>query len=236
MAMLVGAGSASAHITAYPTLGGGGSEALVRFSISHGCDDAGTTKLEMQFPKEILSVRPVSDERWTGSGGSAYETAAGHSHGDDHGDEHSGEDKEASDSESASADGTVVTWTAKPAVASEDLGVVEAWVVLPQEADGEIWMPTVQTCEDGETNDWTTKETGAETPAPFIDPAALVTHDEAMHDDEAAAGDGDSGDDADGAAEETDPVSVIALVVAAFAVMLALIGILRSRTVRRTKD
>jgi uncharacterized protein YcnI len=249
-ALFTAVGSASAHIQAFPTTNGSGTEALVSFTIPHGCDDKDTTKIEVNFPKEFVSVRGVNTMGWTATGGSGG-SMAGMSHGDSGDDAmssddgHDGNDDAMSDdmdhedprsdgdakSDGATAadsgDGMVmsedgshtVTWTADKPLPHADLGVVQAYIVVPT-SDEQLWMPVVQTCVGGGTMDWTTREEGADTPAPSLEFAAASSKEMVDHDT-------DDSDDADDDSMETGVI--VAIVLGALGTLLGLVAVVRGR-------
>lgn len=240
---LLAAGTASAHIQAFPVANGEGNQALVTFAIPHGCEDAATTKLEVNFPKEVLSVTPVSDSTWTGSGGTAHGHSAAkgdgedhaHAEGEDHshaeGEEHSESEDGTTTADSGDADTMAMeddgshtaTWTAATPVPSDELSTPQAVVVLPTDMAGEtLWLPTIQTCEGGATEEWTTKEAGADSPAPNLVLASEKT---------VVAADGDDADDAAGTSDDdsTETAVIAALVLGGLGTLLGLIAVLRGR-------
>ncbi len=218
VATFAATGTAFAHVEAFVTTTSEGDEALVQFSIPHGCDDKGTTKLEINFPSEVLSVRPVVSAGWTGTGGTAAESME-HDHADEDGTtaaDHSDMDMGASSSMEDDGSHTV-TWTADSPLSHDQLGTVTAYMVVPQGVD-ELWMPAIQTCEGGTTNEWTAKDEGAEMPAPHIDFAATSSassDDSGASDDDAATAKADDSDDS-----STNMIAIVALVLGALGTLL----------------
>lgn len=161
----VSCASALGHVTAYPTSTDAGSSPLVRFTIPHGCDEKPTTKIEIQFPETVSAVRPVQSAMWSVSGGTTAAAAmAGHDSASTGG--HATAEKH-DEAEASDADDHLLTWTAKKPLAASELGTIEAWLVLPLEADT-LWLPAVQTCEGGETIKWIAKDHDGEYPSPNI--------------------------------------------------------------------
>lgn len=59
------AGQASAHITANPNTAPSGRYFEIALRVSHGCDGAATTRLEVQIPPGIITARPQDKPGWT---------------------------------------------------------------------------------------------------------------------------------------------------------------------------
>jgi uncharacterized protein YcnI len=234
---VLAAGTASAHIQAFPVTNGEGNQALVTFAIPHGCEDAATTKLEVNFPKEVLSVTAVSDSTWAGSGGTAHGHSAAKEGDEDHsalaeGEEHSDSEDGTTTADSGDADTMAMeddgshtaTWTAATPVPSDELSTPQAVVVLPTDMAGEtLWLPTIQTCEGGATEEWTTKEAGADSPAPNL----VLASEKTVVADEASDDAADSSDD-----ESTETAVIAALVLGGLGTLLGLIAVLRGRGTR----
>ncbi len=167
--LLALAGPAAAHVTPSETSAPAGSYLKFDLRVPHGCEDAGTTKLEVQIPEGITSVTPQVVTGWTiertieqlpeplddGNGGQITERTS------------------------------VITWTGGP-LAHDQLEEFGLSVKLPDEPDTTLTFPTIQTCEDGSSTAWieATPPGGEEPEHPA--PAIALT---------AAAGD-EHGDDA----------------------------------------
>ncbi len=62
--VLVGAGSASAHVTVTPDTTAAGAYALLTFGVPHGCDGSPTTRVSIQVPEQITTVTPTVNPGW----------------------------------------------------------------------------------------------------------------------------------------------------------------------------
>ncbi|MDD0859992.1 DUF1775 domain-containing protein [Arthrobacter alpinus] len=58
--MLVGLGSASAHVSATPSETAAGAYTLVTFAVGHGCDGSSTTSMTFTLPDELNEATPRS--------------------------------------------------------------------------------------------------------------------------------------------------------------------------------
>lgn len=135
--MLLGLGSASAHVSATPNETAAGSYSLVTFATSHGCDGSPTTALTITLPPELMDATPTVNPNWTAS-----------------------KNKEKLEVPATLPNGSKVsertksiTYTAKTPLAD---GLREAFVLSLQLPDAEgttLRFPTLQSCEAGQT-DW----------------------------------------------------------------------------------
>jgi uncharacterized protein YcnI len=55
---------ASAHVIVTPSTTAAGANAVLEFSVGHGCEDSPTTKITIQMPTEITSVTPTRSALW----------------------------------------------------------------------------------------------------------------------------------------------------------------------------
>lgn len=64
LAVLAGAGIASAHVEPDPAAVEAGTTATVGFSPEHGCDGSPTTGIDIQIPSGITDAQPVAKDGW----------------------------------------------------------------------------------------------------------------------------------------------------------------------------
>jgi uncharacterized protein YcnI len=153
--VLVLAAPAGAHVS--PSEPDAPAGAFLKFDlrVGHGCGEGDTTKLEVQIPDGIYSATAQVIPGWT-----ITETQEDLPEPVDDG--HGGEYTERD---------AVVTWEGGPL----DHGQLEEFglsVKLPDTPGETIYFPTIQTCDNGETNDWIEipeeGEDEPERPAPAI--------------------------------------------------------------------
>jgi uncharacterized protein YcnI len=65
LALVVGAGMASAHIAPDPIAVQAGTPATVSFLVEHGCAGSDTTALDIKIPDSITEAKPVAKAGWT---------------------------------------------------------------------------------------------------------------------------------------------------------------------------
>ncbi len=197
--LLALAAPASAHISPSISEAPAGSYAKFDLRVPHGCEEAGTTKLEVQIPDGINSVTPQVVTGWT-----IERTIVPVDPPIDDG--HGGQITERT---------SVVTWSGGP-LAHDQLEEFGLSVKLPDTPDTTIAFPVVQTCEDGSSTPWIqVPEEGAEEPehpAPTIHLTAATDEHGAADDDEAAAPAASEDDDDDSAAT---PLAVTGIVLGA---------------------
>ncbi|HEX7094977.1 MAG TPA: YcnI family protein [Acidimicrobiales bacterium] len=222
--LLATATTASAHVNADPAEAPAGGTTVIEFSTSHGCDGSPTTKLAIQIPEGVTSVRPTVVADWSieisteqldqpiddGHGGQITERVA------------------------------TVTYTATGEPLADGLRqVFPVSMKLPDTPGEKLVFPVVQTCVDGE-NAWiSVPEDGAEEPENPAPVVALVqgTGDDghgstdgaaATEDGEEAApatnGSDDDGDDSDGTA-----LATAALVVGGLGLAVGGLSLARTR-------
>lgn len=183
--MLMGLGSASAHVSATPTETAAGAYTLVTFAVGHGCEGSSTTSLTITLPKELNEATPTVNPNWTIS------TAT-----------------QKLDPPLTVANGSKIsertesiTYTAKTPLADHERDTFTLSLQLPDAAGTTLNFPTLQTCETGQT-DW------KEIPAAGADhdsvdaPAPSITITEAVAGD-THGGHGASADSSD----EAEPAS-----------------------------
>lgn len=164
--MMLGLGSASAHVSATPTETAAGAYSLVTFSVGHGCEGSPTTAITITLPDELNDATPTVNPNWT------ITTA-----------------KQKLDTPRTLANGSKIsertesiTYTAKTPLVDHQRDTFTLSVQLPETAGTTLHFPTLQTCETGQT-DW--KEIPAagadhdsvKAPAPELTVTAAVAED-----------------------------------------------------------
>lgn len=224
------AGPAAAHISITEPEQEPGAYTVLGFSVPHGCDDAPTTKIEIQIPEPILDVTPTRNPFYEVS----VET------------EELAEPVEGSHGESVTTRDAVVVYTADVPLPSDQRDVLELSLQIPEEAAGTtLYFPVIQTCGDVESAWIEIPDEGQdphdlELPAPSVVVAAASSggghgdgsgqvSDEPVSDEEGAgevaAPDSVTADSDDG----TDAVAVIALVVGAAGLLVGAGAFLTAR-------
>lgn len=186
--MLLGLGSASAHVSATPTSTAAGASSLVTFAVGHGCDGSPTTSVTISLPNELNDATPTVNPNWTISKSmQKLDTPRTLDNG-------------SKISERTSS----ITYTAKTPLADHERDTFTLSVQLPDAAGTTLHFPTLQKCETGQT-DWKdipaagADHDSVEAPAPAVTITAAVASDEhGGHDDAEAT------DSADSAAHDTD--------------------------------
>jgi uncharacterized protein YcnI len=201
VAVLAIASPAGAHVSVSPADQAAGEYTVLTFGVGHGCEEAGTTKVEIQIPEPIVNVTPTVNLDW---------------------DVAVTEEPLATPIESEDGDITVrdavVTYTKKGEALPHDLrDSFELSLQIPEGTEGDtLNFPTVQTCTEGE-NAWVEiPEAGEdahslESPAPFVTVAAATTHGDEPADDEETAAATSTDDDS----SSSDTLAIIALIVGA---------------------
>lgn len=231
-ATLLWAGTASAHVTPQDPTGPAGGFFTTAFKVGHGCDGQPTTKVEIKMPDGVTSVAPQPIAGWTLS----TTTRELDPPLDDHGVQIT----ETTDT---------VVWEGG-SLAPDQLQMFWISMKLPDGAPGtKVYFPIIQTCGSTST-DWIAIPKDGEPEPEF--PAASVTLVAAAdgHGDDAVSSDGGhasaepgsediaSDDGSTGAAESagaadssdgsgSNTLSVVALVIALAALVLALAGTMR---------
>jgi periplasmic copper chaperone A len=187
------AGPAGAHVTPSETEAAAGSYVKFDLRVGHGCDDGDTTKVEVQVPEGIYTATPQVVPGWTVS---KTTEALDQPVDDGHGGRYTERD-------------ATVIWEGGP-LAHDQLEEFGLSVKVPDTPGETIWFPTIQTCDNGQSNDWiqipVAGEEEPESPAPGIALTA-ATGDGHGNDAEAeavgvpvASGDDDDDDGVDGLA------------------------------------
>ncbi|MEV7603846.1 YcnI family protein [Paenarthrobacter sp. NPDC089322] len=135
--MMAGMAGASAHVSADPNKTAANSYALVTFGIPHGCDTSGTTKVTINLPEELNDAQPTVNPNWTVE--KATETLA--------------EPKKLDDGTTITKRTSQIVYTAKTPLDAHLRDALVLSVKLPDAAGKTIYFPTLQTCEQGQT-DW----------------------------------------------------------------------------------
>jgi uncharacterized protein YcnI len=193
-AILLPVSAASAHVGIDITEAEADGFAFATFRVPHGCDGSPTTKVKIQIPDGVVSVKPEAVAGWK------LEILNGPiTPYDSHGTMISEGVKE-------------VTWTGGP-LADAHVAQFGMSLKMPNKAGETIYFKTIQTCEQGETAWIEIPAEGAEEPehpAPSL--KLIAAEDETVADETA-------GDEADLAAQpgavenddDTDPLTFVAL-------------------------
>ncbi len=193
-AILLPVSAASAHVGIDITEAEADGFAFATFRVPHGCDGSPTTKVKIQIPDGVVSVKPEAVAGWK------LEILNGPiTPYDSHGTMISEGVKE-------------VTWTGGP-LADAHVAQFGMSLKMPNKAGETIYFKTIQTCEQGETAWIEIPAEGAEEPehpAPSL--RLIAAEDETVADETA-------GDEADLAAppgavendDDTDPLTFVAL-------------------------
>ena len=165
--MLLGLGSASAHVSATPTETAAGAYTLVTFAVGHGCDGSPTTAMTITLPKELNDATPTVNPNWTISKATEkLDTPLTLPNGS-----------------KVSERTASITYTAKTPLPDHQRDTFTLSLQLPDVAAGTtLHFPTLQKCETGQT-DW--KEIPAagadhdsvDAPAPSLTITAAVAGD-----------------------------------------------------------
>ena len=170
--MMAGLAGASAHVGATPDKTAANSYALVTFGIPHGCDTSPTTKVAITLPQELTDAQPTVNPNWTVE--KVTETLA--------------EPKKLDDGTSITKRTSQIVYTAKTPLDPHLRDALVLSVKLPDAAGKTIYFPTLQTCEQGQT-DWSEiakdgqNEHDLKSPAPSV----AITAADASGDHHAAA-------------------------------------------------
>jgi len=193
-AILLPVSAASAHVGIDITEAKADGFAFATFRVPHGCDGSPTTKVKIQIPDGVVSVKPEAVAGWK------LEILNGPiTPYDSHGTMISEGVKE-------------VTWTGGP-LADAHVAQFGLSLKMPNQAGETVYFKTIQTCEQGETAWIEIPAEGAEEPehpAPSL--KLIAAEDETVADETA-------GDEADEAAQpgavenddDTDPLTFVAL-------------------------
>lgn len=135
--MLLGLGSASAHVSATPTETAAGAYTLVTFAVGHGCDGSPTTAMTITLPKELNDATPTVNPNWTISKATEkLDTPVTLPNGS-----------------KISERTASITYTAKTPLDAHQRDTFTLSLQLPDAAGTTLHFPTLQKCETGQT-DW----------------------------------------------------------------------------------
>jgi uncharacterized protein YcnI len=220
--------SASAHIGVAPSSTAAGSNTLLTFALSHGCDGSATTAVAIDIPESISSATPTVNPNWEVD---KVQVTLDKPIDDGHG------------NSITTRVGTIV-YTAKAPLADGLRDTFALGLTLPKDAAGTtLAFPVLQTCETGSTT-WDQVAKGGEAepehPAPSVAVTAAVAADDHGHavattDEDAAGADpaagvavGESATDASG--------DVLARVLGAGGLIVGAVGIVLAVATRRSRS
>ena len=211
-AILLPVSAASAHVGIDIAEAKADGFAFATFRVPHGCEGSPTTKVKIQIPDGVVSVKPEAVAGWK------LEIVNGPiTPYDSHGTMISEGVKE-------------VTWTGGP-LADAHVAQFGMSLKMPNKAGETVYFKTIQTCEQGETAWIEIPAEGAEEPEHPAPSLKLISAEDETIADEAA---GDEADEAaqPGAVEDDDDTDPLTFVALAFGVAGFLFGGLALR--RRT--
>lgn len=156
--MLAGATVASAHVGVTPDKTDANSYALLTFGIPHGCDDSGTTKVTITLPEELNDAQPTVNPNWT------VEKVV----------EQLPEPKKLADGATITKRTSQIVYTAKAPLKPELRDALVLSVKLPDAAGKTLHFPTLQNCEQGQT-DWSEIAKDGQDPHSLEAPAPSLT-------------------------------------------------------------
>jgi uncharacterized protein YcnI len=148
--MMAGLVGASAHVSINPDKTTANSYALLTFGVPHGCDTSGTTKLTINLPGELTDATPTVNPNWTVE--KVTQTLP--------------EPRKLADGTSITKRTSQIVYTAKAPLDPHLRDALVLSVKLPDTAGKTLYFPTLQNCEQGQTN-W------AEIPKDGQDPHSL---------------------------------------------------------------
>jgi uncharacterized protein YcnI len=159
---LTGALAASAHVTVSADTTAAGSDAVLTFSVPHGCDGSATTKIAIKVPDQVTSVTPTVNPNWDVQ-----------------------KVTEALNPPITDSDGNQITqrvdqvvYTAKTPLAADLRDALALSLQVPDVAGQSLTFPVIQTCEVGETA-WIEQQAAGQPepahPAPTIQVTAAMT-------------------------------------------------------------
>lgn len=134
--MMAGLAGASAHVSVTPDKTTANSYALLTFGVPHGCDTSGTTKLTINLPEELNDAQPTVNPNWTVE--KVTQTLP--------------EPKKLADGTSITKRTSQIVYTAKAPLDPHLRDALVLSVKLPDTAGKTLYFPTLQNCEQGETN------------------------------------------------------------------------------------
>lgn len=156
--MLAGVAAASAHVGVTPDKTDANSYALLTFGIPHGCDESGTTKVTITLPEELNDAQPTVNPNWT------VEKVV----------EQLSEPKKLADGATITKRTSRIVYTAKAPLDPELRDALVLSVKLPDAAGKTLHFPTLQNCEQGQT-DWSEIAKDGQDPHSLEAPAPSLT-------------------------------------------------------------
>lgn len=173
--LLTAASGASAHVGITPDKTSANSYALLTFGIPHGCEESGTTKITITLPAELDDAQPTVNPNWT------VQKVV----------EQLPEPKKTADDAAITKRTSQIIYTARAPLDPELRDALVLSVKLPDAAGKTLHFPTLQNCEQGQT-DWSEIAPEGQDAHALTAPAPAVTVTEAApegagHGDHAAA-------------------------------------------------
>jgi uncharacterized protein YcnI len=172
--LLATATGAFAHVSVSADTTSAGAFAFATFSVPHGCEGKGTTKISIKIEEDLAYVTPFESPGWTVE---ATKRKLDKPMQAEH-----GELTEVTDEIVYTRDGAAL-----PDGIGSALGVS---MQLPESADGDtLFFPVVQECEGGLSTNWIQKAEEGEDAHELESPAPSITVGEAAGDDHGAMSD-----------------------------------------------
>jgi uncharacterized protein YcnI len=156
--MLAGVTAASAHVGVTPDKTDANSYALLTFGIPHGCDGSGTTKVTITLPEELNDAQPTVNPNWT------VDKVV----------EQLPEPKKLADGATITKRTSRIVYTAKAPLIPELRDALVLSVKLPDAVGKTLHFPTLQNCEQGQT-DWSEIAKDGQDPHSLKAPAPSLT-------------------------------------------------------------
>jgi uncharacterized protein YcnI len=156
--MLAGITAASAHVGVTPDKTEANSYALLTFGVPHGCDGSSTTKVTITLPAELNDAQPTVNPNWT------VEKVV----------EQLPEPKKLADGATITKRTSQIVYTAKSPLDPELRDALVLSVKLPDVTGKTLHFPTLQNCEQGQT-DWSEIAKDGEDPHSLKAPAPSIT-------------------------------------------------------------
>ncbi|XAS68517.1 YcnI family protein [Micrococcaceae bacterium Sec5.7] len=156
--MLAGTTGASAHVGVTPDTTAANSHALLTFGIPHGCDGSATTKVTITLPAELNDAQPTVNPNWSVE--KVTEQLPG--------------PRKLADGSSITKRTSKIVYTAKAPLSPELRDALVLSAKLPDAAGTTLYFPTLQNCEQGQT-DWSQIAKAGQDPHSLEAPAPSVT-------------------------------------------------------------
>ncbi|HET6153299.1 MAG TPA: YcnI family protein [Marmoricola sp.] len=146
---------ALAHVTISPGAAAAGSTMIATVAVPHGCDGSATTKIIISIPKQLVEVTPSRNANWDVTKTMTKLATP----------------EKADDGDEITEKVNTVVYTAKTPLPDGYRDAFELEFDVPKDVGTTMVFPTIQKCEEGET-DWTqVAAPGAaepENPAPTV--------------------------------------------------------------------